>query len=156
MADRIPLIESGRVQVTGVSKLPQPNLDFGQRRPEIAYQAAGESATNLSRTLDSLSTRMFGQAANYADAAGEYFVANNPVDRTTLDAMSQGNAEKFKKEFTTNAFSAAVNKYRSNEASAHAESEFIDKVSKLQRAIETGFDEHGNIYEIDTKKYQMI
>lgn len=152
MADRIPLIESGRVQVTGISKLPQPNLDFGQRRPEVAYQAAGESATNLSRTLDSLSTRMFGQAANYADAAGEYFVANNPVDRKTLEAMSQGNAEKFKKEFTTNAFSAAVNKYRSNEASAHAEAEFIDKVSKLQRAIETGFDEHGNIYEIDTKK----
>jgi len=152
MAERIPLVESGRVQVTGISKLPQPNMEFGQRRPEVAYQAASESSNALSQTLNALSTRMFGQAASYADEAGEYFVAQNPLNKQTLDAMSQGNSNKFKREFSTNAFSAAVNKYRSNEASAHAEAEFIDYVNKTNLKLETGFDENNNRYEIDTKK----
>jgi hypothetical protein len=152
MAERIPLVESGRVQVTGISKLPQPNMEFGQRRPEMAYQVASETSNALSQTLNTLTAREFGKAASYADEAGEYFVAQNPLDRQTLDAMSQGNSEKFKREFSTNAFSAAVNKYRSNEASANAEAEFIDYVNKINIKIETGVDENNNRYEIDTKK----
>jgi hypothetical protein len=152
MAERIPLVESGRVQVTGISKLPQPNMEFGQRRPEMAYQVASETSNALSQTLNTLTAREFGKAASYADEAGEYFVAQNPLDRQTLDAMSQGNSEKFKREFSTNAFSAAVNKYRSNEASAHAEAEFIDYINKTHLKLETGVDENNNRYEIDTKK----
>lgn len=152
MADPIQLLQPGRTQLADVSSLPQPNLNFGQRRPEIEFQAAAEASTTLSRTLSNLATNMFGTAEKFAEAAGEEFVINNPISRKQLDAMSKGNVDKFKKEFSLNAFAAAAQKYRSNEIAAHASVEIINKTNELQRKIELGRDEQGNIFEIDTKK----
>lgn len=152
MADPIQRLESGRTQVAGVSSLPQPNLNFGQRRPEIEFQAQADYASNLSRVLSNLSNSMFGQAEKLADVAGAQFAAQNPPSQEQLVAMSQGNAGKFKQEFTLNAFSAAVQKYRSNELSAHAEIDLIQKANEVQQRIELGRDKDGNAYQVDTKK----
>ena len=152
MADPIQLLQPGRTQLADVSSLPQPNLNFGQRRPEIEYQAAAEASTALSRTFSNLATNMFGTAEKFAEAAGEEFILTNPISRKQLDAMSKGNVGKFKKEFSLNAFSAAVQKHRANEVAAHASVEIINKTNQIQRKIELGRDEQGNVFEVDTKK----
>lgn len=152
MADPIQLLQPGRTQLADVSSLPQPNLNFGQRRPEIEFQAAAEASTGLSRTLSNLATNMFGTAEKFAEAAGEEFVINNPISRKQLEAMSKGNPGQFKRDFSLNAYSAAIQKYRSNEIAAHAEVEIINKTNEIQRKIELGRDEQGNVFEIDTKK----
>jgi hypothetical protein len=152
MADPIQLLQPGRTQLADVSSLPQPNLNFGQRRPEIEYQAAAEASTALSRTFSNLATNMFGTAEKFAEAAGEEFVLANPISRKQLEAMSKGNADKFKKEFSLNAFSAATQKYRSNEIAAHAQVEIINKTNEIQRKIDLGRDEQGNTFDVDTKK----
>jgi hypothetical protein len=152
MADPIQRLESGRTQVAGVSSLPQPNLNFGQRRPEVEFQAQADYASNLSRVLSNLSTSMFGQAEKLADVAGAQFAVQNPPSEEQLEAMSQGNAGKFKQEFSLNAFSAAVQKYRANELSAHAEIDLITKANEVQQNIELGRDKNGNVYQVDTKK----
>jgi len=152
MADRIQRLESGRTQVAGISNLPQPNLNFGQRRPEVEFQAQADYATNISRVLSNLSNSMFGQAEKLADVAGAQFTAQNPPTQEQLVAMSQGNAGKFKQEFTLNAFSAAVQKYRANELSAHAEIELIQKANEVQQNIELGRDKNGIPYKVSTKK----
>lgn len=152
MADPIQLLQPGRTQLADVSSLPQPNLNFGQRRPEIEFQAAAEASTTLSRTLSNLATNMFGTAEKFAEAAGEEFVINNPISRKQLEAMSKGDPGKFKKDFSLNAYAAAIQKYRSNEVAAHAEVEIINKTNEIQRKIELGRDEQGNPFEIDTKK----
>lgn len=151
MADPIQLLQPGRTQLADVSSLPQPNLNFGQRRPEIEFQAAAEASTTLSRTLSNLSTNMFGTAEKFAEAAGEEFVINNPISRKQLEAMSKGDPGKFKKEFSLNAYSAAIQRYRANEISAHAEVEIINKTNELQRKIELGRDAQGNAFEVNTK-----
>lgn len=151
MADPIQLLQPGRTQLADVSSLPQPNLNFGQRRPEIEFQAAAEASTGLSRTLSNLATNMFGTAEKFAEAAGEEFVINNPISRKQLEAMSKGDPGKFKKDFSLNAYSAAIQKYRSNEIAAHAEVEIINKTNEIQRKIELGRDAQGNAFEVNTK-----
>lgn len=152
MADPVQRLESGRTQLSGVSSLPQPSMNFGQQRPELEFQAQADYSTNLSRVLSNLSSSMFGQAEKLADAAGAEFVAQNAVSAEQLAAMSQGNAGKFKQEFSLNAFSAAVQKFRANELSANAEIELIKKANEMQQRIDLGRDKDGNIYEVDTKK----
>lgn len=151
MADPIQLLQPGRTQLADVSSLPQPNLNFGQRRPEIEFQAAAEASTGLSRTLSNLATNMFGTAEKFAEAAGEEFVINNPISRKQLEAMSKGNPGQFKRDFSLNAYSAAIQKYRSNEIAAHAEVEIINKTNEIQRKIELGRDAQGNAFEVNTK-----
>jgi hypothetical protein len=151
MADPVQLLQPGRTQLADVSSLPQPNLNFGQRRPEIEYQAAAEASTGLSRTLSNLATNMFGTAEKFAEAAGEEFVINNPISRKQLEAMSKGNPGQFKRDFSLNAYSAAIQKYRSNEIAAHAEVEIINKTNEIQRKIELGRDAQGNAFEVNTK-----
>lgn len=151
MADPIQLLQPGRTQLADVSSLPQPNLNFGQRRPEIEFQAAAEASTGLSRTLSNLATNMFGTAEKFAEAAGEEFVINNPISRKQLEAMSKGDPGKFKKDFNLNAYAAAVRKHQSNELAAHAEVEIINKANEIQRKIELGRDAQGNAFEVNTK-----
>jgi hypothetical protein len=152
MADPVQRLESGRTQLAGVSSLPQPNMNFGQQRPELEFQAQADASTNLSRVLSNLSNSMFGQAERLADAAGAEFVAQNPVSAKQLAAMSQGDAGKFKQEFSLNAFSAATQKFRANELSANAEIELIKKVNEMQQRIDLGRDKDGNVYEVSTSK----
>lgn len=152
MADPVQRLESGRTQLAGVSSLPQPNMNFGQQRPELEFQAQADASTNLSRVLSNLSNSMFGQAEKLADAAGAEFVAQNPVSVKQLEAMSQGDAGKFKKDFSLNAFTAATQKFRANELSANAEIELIKKANEMQQRIDLGRDKDGNAYEVSTSK----
>lgn len=152
MADPVQRLESGRTQLAGVSSLPQPNMNFGQQRPELEFQAQADASTNLSRVLSNLSNSMFGQAEKLADAAGAEFVAQNPVSVKQLEAMSQGDADKFKKDFSLNAFTAATQKFRANELSANAEIELIKKANEMQQRIDLGRDKDGNAYEVSTSK----
>lgn len=152
MADPIQLIQSGRTQLANISDLPQPNLNFGQRRPEIEFQAAAEASSALSRTISSLSTSYFSQAERFAEAAGEEFVLNNPVSKKQLEAMSQGDPGKFKREFSLNAYSAAIQKYRANELASHASVELINKTGDLQRRIELGKNPDGTDFKKTTEE----
>jgi hypothetical protein len=152
MADPVQRLESGRTQLAGVSSLPQPNMNFGQQRPELEFQAQADASTNLSRVLSNLSNSMFGQAERLADAAGAEFVAQNPVSAKQLAAMSQGDAGKFKQDFSLNAFSAATQKFRANELSANAEIELIKKVNEMQQRIDLGRDKDGKAYEVSTSR----
>jgi hypothetical protein len=153
MADPIRRLQSGNVPLTGVSNLPQPNMNFGTQRPEIAYQAQAESASTLSRVISGLSTSMFSQAERLAEAAGAQFVMENPPDQAQLEAMSKGDPGAFKKNFTLNAYQASIQKFRAIELSAHAEVEVTKAAGIMQRRIETGKYEDGTTpYNVDTKK----
>lgn len=152
MADPIRRLQSGNVPLTGVSSLPTPNMNFGQQRPEIAYQAQAEQASTLGRVLSSLSTSMFGQAEKLAEAAGAQFVMENAPSPEQLEAMSKGDPNAFKKNFTSNAYQASIQKFRAIELAAHAEVELVQKANQVQMRIETGKDEQGGAYEVSTKK----
>lgn len=148
----IPRLQAGRVQVQGVSNLPQPNMNFGQRQPQVEFQAAAENTSLLSRTLSNLSTQMFGMAQSMADDAGARFAAENPVTQEELQAMADGNTEKFKREVSLNAFGAAVNKFRATEISSYLESQLIKDANDLQLRIETGKNGDGSAYDVDVTK----
>lgn len=145
-------LQSGRVQAQSISSLPQPNMNFGQRQPQIEYQVGAESASVLSRTLSNLSAQMFGMAQNMAESAGEEFVANKPITEVELQAMRDGDTSVFKREFSLNAFSASVRKYKSQELSAHLELEMSNDAAQIQQAIELGKDKNGNPYTVDVNK----
>jgi hypothetical protein len=132
--------------------LPQPNLNFGQRQPQVEYQVASESASVLSRTISSLTTQMFNTAQSFADEAGQSFVADNPVTKTELDGMVNGNVESFKRKFSINAFGAAVNKWKSHEVASHFELESIKDSNETIVKIETGKNPDGTTYNVDFKK----
>lgn len=145
-------LQSGRVQAQNISSLPQPNMNFGQRQPQIEYQAAAETSSVLSRTLSSLSSQMFTTAEKLSDSAAAEFVIQNPPSEKQLIAMSKGDPAGFQKKFTLNAFGAAVQKFQENELSAHAEIELIKKVNEVQQNIDLGRDKNGVAYEVNTKR----
>lgn len=145
-------LQSGRVQAQSISSLPQPNMNFGQRQPQIEYQVAAESSSVLSRTISNLSREMYGMAQSMAESAGEEFVASNPITEVELQAMRDGDTSVFKREFSVNAFSAAVRKYKSQELSAHLELEMSNDAAQIQQAIELGKDKNGNPYTVDVNK----
>jgi hypothetical protein len=152
MADPIRRLESGNISVAGVSNLPQPNMNFGTQRPEIAFQAAAEASSTIGRVISNLSASMFGQAEKLAEAAGAEFVMENPPSQAQLEAMSKGDPSSFKKNFSLNAYQASIQKFRAIELSAHAEIEITKAAGIIQRRIETGKDEQGNSYDVSTKK----
>jgi len=151
MADPIRRLQSGNVQVAGISNLPQPNMNFGTQRPEIAYQAAAESSSALGRVLSNLSASMFGQAEKLAEAAGQQFIAENPITQEEIDGMVNGEKKSFSNRFTQNAFGAAVNKWRAHELSAHFELQSVQKANDTQLALETGKNKDGSRFELDLK-----
>jgi hypothetical protein len=152
MADPIRRLESGNISVAGVSNLPQPNMNFGTQRPEIAFQAAAEASSTVGRVISNLSASMFGQAEKLAEASGAEFVMENPPSQAQLEAMSKGDPSSFKKNFSLNAYQASIQKFRAIELSAHAEIEITKAAGIIQRRIETGKDEQGNSYDVSTKK----
>ena len=145
-------LQSGRVQAQNISSLPQPNMNFGQQQPQIEYQAGAESSSVLARTISNLSREMYGMAQSTAESAGEEFVASNPITEVELKAMRDGDTSVFKREFSLNAFSAAVRKFKSQELSAHLELEMSNDAAETQQAIELGRDKKGNAYTVDVNK----
>lgn len=152
MADPIRRLQSGNVQVAGISSLPQPNMNFGTQRPEIAYQAAADASSSLGKVISNLSASMFEQANKLADAAGAEFVADNPITQKEIDAMVNGDTKTFSERFTQNAFGAAVNKWRAHELSAYFELQTIEKANDYQIALETGKDKNGNEFKLTLKE----
>lgn len=150
MADPIRRLQSGNVQVTGISNLPQPNMNFGSQRPEIAYQAGAEASSVVGKVISNLSVSMFGQAEKLAEAAGAEFIAENPITQKELDAMVNGNKKSFADRFTQNAFGAAVNTWRSHELASYFELQSVQKANDYQVAIETGM-KNGSKFELDLK-----
>jgi hypothetical protein len=151
MADPIRRLQSGNVQVAGVSNLPQPNMNFGTQRPEIAYQAAGEQASTVGRVVSNLSTFYFGQAEKLAEAAGAQFIAENPITQAEIDAMVNGEKKDFSKSFSSNAFGAAVNRWREHELSAYFELQSVQKANDIQLSLETGRNKNGTEFKLDLK-----
>jgi hypothetical protein len=127
-------------------------MNFGQQQPQIEYQAGAESSSVLARTISNLSREMYGMAQSMAESAGEEFVANNQITEVELKAMRDGNTEVFKREFSLNAFKAAVRKFKSQELSAHLELEMSNEAAETQQAIELGRDKNGNAYTVDVNK----
>jgi hypothetical protein len=152
MADPIRRLQSGNVQLTGVSNLPQPNMNFGTQRPEIAYQAQADASSTVGRVIANLSVSMFGQAEKLAEAAGAQFIAENPITQKEIDAMVNGDTKTFSERFTQNAFGAAVNKWRSHELAAYFELQTIEKANDYQIALETGKDKNGNEFKLTLKE----
>ena len=152
MADPIRRLQSGNVQVAGISSLPQPNMNFGTQRPEIAYQAAADASSSLGKVISNLSASMFEQANKLADAAGAEFVADNPITQKEIDAMVNGDTKTFSERFTQNAFGAAVNKWRAHELAAYFELQTIEKANDYQIALETGKDKNGNEFKLTLKE----
>ena len=152
MADPIRRLQSGNVQVAGISSLPQPNMNFGTQRQDIAYQAAADASSSLGKVISNLSASMFERAGRLSEEAALEFVMENPPDLAQLDAMSKGDPNAFKRNFSLNPYQASIQKFRAIELSAHAEVELVNKANQVQLRIETGKDEQGNEYEVSTKK----
>jgi hypothetical protein len=95
---------------------------------------------------------MFSQAERLATAAGEEFVLSNPQDIKAIQASIDGDKTDFKRKFSMNAFSAAVNSMQGSELAAGAEIEFLNKVNSIYQRIQTGKDGNGNDYVVDTAK----
>ena len=152
MADPVQRLESGRTQLAGVSSLPQPNMNFGQQRPELEFQARADASTNLSRMISNLSSSMFSQAEKLATAAGEEFVLSNPQDIKAIQASIDGDKANFKRQFSINAFSTAVNSLQGSELAAGAEIEYLNKVNSIHQKIQTGKNADGSEYVVDTAK----
>lgn len=152
MADSVQRLESGRTQLAGVSSLPQPNMNFGQQRPELEFQAQADASTNLSRVISNLSSSMFSQAERLATAAGEEFVLSNPQDIKAIQASIDGDKANFKRQFSINAFSTAVNSLQGSELAAGAEIEYLNKVNSIHKKIQTRKNADGSEYVVDTAK----
>ena len=152
MADPVQRLESGRTQLAGISSLPQPNMNFGQQRPELEFQARADASTNLSRVISNLTSSMFSQAERLATAAGEEFVLSNPQDIKSIQASIDGNKANFKRQFSINAFSAAVNSMQGSELAAGAEIEYLNKVNSIHKKIQTRKNADGSEYVVDTAK----
>ena len=152
MADPVQRLESGRTQLAGVSSLPQPNMNFGQQRPELEFQARADASTNLSRMISNLYSSNFAQAERLATAAGEEFVLSNPQDIKAIQASIDGDKVNFKRQFSINAFSTAVNSLQGSELAAGAEIEYLNKVNSIHQKIQTGKNADGSEYVVDTAK----
>lgn len=152
MADPVQRLESGRTQLAGVSSLPQPNMNFGQQRPELEFQARADASTNLYRVVSNLSSSMFSQAERLATAAGEEFVLSNPQDIKAIQASIDGDTANFKRQFSINAFSTAVNSLQGSELAAGAEIEYLNKVNTIHKKIQTRKNADGSEYVVDTAK----
>lgn len=144
---QLPSVTPYNVQVTGVGGAATPSVSFGaQRRPEVAYQAQAQYQQTLSKALDRISSTLFGFAEQSAIEAGRQFVADQPADELTLQAMVSGNPELIKGAMrnlgaggsSMNAMSAAVNKARAIELSAYAEREGQKLIQDLETKVAGG------------------
>ena len=144
---QLPSVTPYNVQVTGVGGAATPSVSFGaQRRPDVAYQAQAQYQQTLSKALDRISSTLFGVAEKSAERAGKQFVADQPADELTLQAMVSGNPEVIQGAMrqlgaggsSMNVYSAAVNKARAIELSAYAEREGQKLIQDLETKVASG------------------
>jgi hypothetical protein len=64
-----------RTQVQNVPGAATPSVSFGQRRPEIAFQAQANYQNNIAQAIDRMSNTLFGLSEAFGQEAGQQYVA---------------------------------------------------------------------------------
>lgn len=137
MAD-LPLIQPGRVQIDGVPQAALVTVTPPQIE-RVGLRVAGQSMGNIGQVLDRLSTQLFQQAGEFAQDAGQRYVADNPVTAEQIEAAKKGDATPLiYKEGGGTIFQKTVAKARALELSSYFEAEGRNELVKMLAAVETG------------------
>jgi hypothetical protein len=128
-----------RTQVQNVPGAATPGVSFGQRRPEIAFQAQANYQQTLAQSIDRMSNTLFGLSETFGQETGRQYVIENAATQDQLDAMVRGEMpEDLATGSPFNVFSAAVRKARSIEVSGHVLAEGRKLANDLMIQAEQG------------------
>jgi hypothetical protein len=128
-----------RTQVQGVPGAATPSVSFGQRRPEIAFQAQANYQNNIAQAIDRMSNTLFGLSEAFGQEAGQQYVAENRVTQQQLKDMVAGKVDpELVSGSPMNVFSAAVRKARAIEVSGHVLAEGRKLANDLMIQAEEG------------------
>jgi hypothetical protein len=138
-----------RAQVSGVPGAATPAVSFGQRRPDVEFEARANYQQTLARSLDRISQVAFNLAEQTGQRAGAQFALENQLTREQLDAMARGDMSTVSLGDPLNVYSAAVRKVRALELSGHMEAEarqeMLSLFDKASRGELTTEDAQGKI-----------
>jgi uncharacterized protein YdcH (DUF465 family) len=133
-----------RTQVQGVPGAATPSVSFGQRRPEIAFQAQANYQNNIAQAIDRMSNTLFGLSETFGQEAGQQYVAENRITEQQLKDMVAGKVDpELVSGSPMNVYSAAVRKARAIEVSGHVLAEGRKLANDLMIQAEEG--------KVDTK-----
>ena len=128
-----------RTQVQGVPGAATPSVSFGQRRPEIAFQAQANYQNNIAQAIDRMSNTLFGLSEAFGQEAGQQYVAESPITAQQLKDMVAGKIDpELVSGSPMNVFSAAVRKARAIEVSGHVLAEGRKLANDLMIQAEEG------------------
>jgi hypothetical protein len=128
-----------RTQVQGVPGAATPSVSFGQRRPEIAFQAQANYQNNIAQAIDRMSNTLFGLSEAFGQEAGQQYVAESPITAQQLKDMVAGKIDPdLVSGSPMNVFSAAVRKARAIEVSGHVLAEGRKLANDLMIQAEEG------------------
>jgi hypothetical protein len=128
-----------RTQVQGVPGAATPSVSFGQRRPEIAFQAQANYQNNIAQAIDRMSNTLFGLSEVFGQEAGQQYVAENRITEQQLKDMVAGKIDpELVSGSPMNVFSAAVRKARAIEVSGHVLAEGRKLANDLMIQAEEG------------------
>lgn len=128
-----------RTQVQNVPGAATPSVSFGQRRPEIAFQAQANYQNNIAQAIDRMSNTLFGLSETFGQEAGQQYVAENQITEQQLKDMVAGKIDpELVSGSPMNVFSAAVRKARAIEVSGHVLAEGRKLANDLMLQAEQG------------------
>jgi hypothetical protein len=128
-----------RTQVQNVPGAATPSVSFGQRRPEIAFQAQANYQNNIAQAIDRMSNTLFGLSEAFGQEAGQQYVAESPITAQQLKDMVAGKIDpELVSGSPMNVFSAAVRKARAIEVSGHVLAEGRKLANDLMIQAEEG------------------
>jgi hypothetical protein len=128
-----------RTQVQNVPGAATPSVSFGQRRPEIAFQAQANYQNNIAQAIDRMSNTLFGLSETFGQEAGQQYVAESPITAQQLKDMVAGRIDpELVSGSPMNVFSAAVRKARAIEVSGHVLAEGRKLANDLMIQAEEG------------------
>lgn len=128
-----------RTQVQNVPGAATPSVSFGQRRPEIAFQAQANYQNNIAQAIDRMSNTLFGLSETFGQEAGQQYVAENRITEQQLKDMVAGKVDpELVSGSPMNVFSAAVRKARAIEVSGHVLAEGRKLANDLMIQAEEG------------------
>jgi hypothetical protein len=128
-----------RTQVQGVPGAATPSVSFGQRRPEIAFQAQANYQNNIAQAIDRMSNTLFGLSEAFGQEAGQQYVAESPITAQQLQDMVAGKIDPdLVSGSPMNALSAAARKARAIEVSGHVLAEGRKLANDLMIQAEEG------------------
>ena len=128
-----------RTQVQNVPGAATPSVSFGQRRPEIAFQAQANYQNNIAQAIDRMSNTLFGLSEAFGQEAGQQYVAENQITQQQLKDMVAGKVDPdLVSGSPMNVFSAAVRKARAIEVSGHVLAEGRKLANDLMLQAEQG------------------